>query len=127
MDCRCKKFKDKLLLYKRSSYAIREYIDLTFIILKLDEFEKFKFIMLSNDQLAMFNFIGKDIISINQKNQNTSEIHRMKNYNKNKHVLMSHLIMSYQQRKAEESQKKLNDVEEKLFSMLRPEIREICK
>ena len=125
--CRCKKFKDKLLLYKRSSYAIREYIDLTFIILKLDEFEKFKFIMLSNDQLAMFNFIGKDIISINQKNQNTSEIHRMKNYNKNKHVLMSHLIMSYQQRKAEESQKKLNDVEEKLFSMLKPEILEICK
>lgn len=124
---RCRKFKDKLLLYKRSSYAIKDYIDLTFIILKLDEFEKFKFIMLTNDQLALFNFIGKDVCSINQKHQNTSEIHKMKNYNKNKHVLMSRLIMSYQQRKEIEGQKVLSDMEIKLFSMLRPEIREICK
>lgn len=124
---RCRKFKDKLLLYKRSSYAIKDYIDLTFIILKLDEFEKFKFIMLTNDQLALFNFIGKDVCSINQKHQNRSEIHKMKNFNKNKHVLMSRLIMSYQQRKEIEGTKILNDMEVKLFSMLRPEIREICK
>ena len=65
--------------------------------------------------------------SINQKHQNTSEIHKMKNYNKNKHVLMSRLIMSYQQRKEIEAQKVLSDMEIKLFSMLRPEIREIYK
>ena len=122
------KFKDKLLLYRRSNYTIQDYIDLTFIIKKLEEFDKLKFILLTNEQLAMFNFIGKDICSINKSSQNNSAIHIMKSLSRDKYNLLSNIIIKYQQRIKYKDQKegKLNEMEEKLFSMIRPEIREIC-
>ena len=126
--CRNSKFKDKLLLYRRSNYTIQDYIDLTFIIKKLEEFDKLKYILLTNEQLAMFNFIGKDICSINKNYQNTSAIHIMKSLTRDKYNLLSNIIIKYQQRIKYKDQKegKLNEMEEKLFSMIRPEIREIC-
>ena len=125
--CRNSKFKDKLLLYRRSNYTIQDYIDLTFIIKKLEEFDKLKYILLTNEQLAMFNFIGKDICSINKNYQNTSAIHIMKSLTRDKYNLLSNIIIKYQQRIKYKDQKegKLNEMEEKLFSMIRPEIREI--
>ena len=127
--CRNRQFKDKLLLYRRSKYAIQDYIDLTFIIKKLEEFDKLKFILLTNEELAMFNFIGKDVCSINKNYQNNSAIHMMKSLSRDKYNLLSNIIVKYQQRRKYKDQKggKLNDMEEKLFSMIRPEIREICK
>ena len=126
--CRNSKFKDKLLLYRRSNYTIQDYIDLTFIIKKLEEFDKLKYILLTNEQLAMFNFIGKDVCSINKNYQNNSAIHIMKSLTRDKYNLLSNIIIKYQQRIKYKDQKegKLNEMEEKLFSMIRPEIREIC-
>ncbi len=126
--CRNSKFKDKLLLYRRSNYTIQDYIDLTFIIKKLEEFDTLKYILLTNEQFAMFNFIGKDVCSINKNYQNTSAIHIMKSLTRDKYNLLSNIIIKYQQRIKYKDQKegKLNEMEEKLFSMIRPEIREIC-
>jgi hypothetical protein len=122
------KFKDKLLLYRRSNYTIQDYIDLTFIIKKLEEFDKLKYILLTNEQLAMFNFIGKDVCSINKNYQNNSAIHIMKSLTRDKYNLLSNIIVKYQQRIKYKDQEegKLNEMEEKLFSMIRPEIKEIC-
>ena len=119
---------DDRQLYRRSNYTIQDYIDLTFIIKKLEEFDKLKFILLTNEQLAMFNFIGKDICSINKSSQNNSAIHIMKSLSRDKYNLLSNIIIKYQQRIKYKDQKegKLNEMEEKLFSMIRPEIREIC-
>ena len=77
----------------------------------------------------MFNFIGKDVCSINKNYQNNSAIHMMKSLSRDKYNLLSNIIVKYQQRRKYKDQKggKLNDMEEKLFSMIRPEIREICK
>ena len=74
--CKCfanKNTKFKKALYDKSSTYLNSIIDISNVVCKLEELEKLKLILLSNEQLALFQYIAKDYVSMN------SEVSKQKN------------------------------------------------
>jgi hypothetical protein len=70
-SCLNMRLKNKMMLYNKSLYAIRNYLDITYLIKKFEEFEQLKLVLLNEDQVSLFNFISKELMSLDQ-----AEIHK---------------------------------------------------
>ena len=66
--CKCKdvELKQKQKLYLHSRFVAREFLDITQIIHKLAEIEKLKIILLNTQQIALFDFISKELVSLEE-------------------------------------------------------------
>lgn len=64
--CNCKDLKMKKELIKRGKRAICKRIDISFIIQKLVEIEKIKVLLLDSNQLKLFEYIPKPILTNNR-------------------------------------------------------------
>jgi hypothetical protein len=110
----------KRKLYKKSKILIEEFLDITFIFHKLEEFEKFKLTAFSAEQLALFNFISKELISLDNKKTQTHYMTLMKNFNKDKENLVNLIIQFKEKMKNNEE---LDSVDKKLFDFINDEFK----
>ena len=62
--CLSKNHKKKLKLYTKASDDLLKYINIMELVQMLQQVEKLKVIMLNKNQLALFNFLSKPLISL---------------------------------------------------------------
>ena len=61
MCCAGNELNDKANLYDIAKIVLDDYLDISCIIQKLEELEKLKLVCLTYEQLALFNYIAKDL------------------------------------------------------------------
>jgi hypothetical protein len=111
------KTRRKYQLYNKSHDILLDYLDISNIVHRLEEFsEKFKYTMLNREQLAMFQFIAKDICSTEDKGELQNEIGKLKALAQNKTELLK-VIVDYKN-KLGEHRDEISPIDKKLFSML---------
>ena len=71
--CRSNYVRNKRKLYDKGFETFEDFLDFTFIIKKIDEFDKLKLILLQKHQIALFNFITKELISLNEEKMKSHE------------------------------------------------------
>jgi hypothetical protein len=108
-------------LYASTEKIITEYLDITKIIHRFEEYEKFKLTMLNETQLAMFQCITKEFVSIEDKLRVQSELSRLKILSQDRDQLLS-LIKEYKSQ-IDMGTSRMNFVDFKLFNMLDEEIK----
>jgi hypothetical protein len=119
---RSRKLNTKRKLYDLSNFAVDEFLDISYIIQKLEEFEKFKLVVLDPQQIALFDFISKELISLDDERIKNHDMTRMKNFNKNKEELAK-IILNYQEKiKGEASV--IGSTDRKLFGLLNEELQQ---
>jgi hypothetical protein len=126
--CDCflsKKSKNKYSLYDKSNGILLDYLDISNIVFKLEEFDKFKLIMLNQEQLAMFQFISKEVCTLQEKLDHDSELRKLKALAKDKNELLK-LLLEYK-RKFAGNKESMSSVDSKLFNMLDEDIRRELK
>ncbi len=72
------RFNKKKSLYYKSRGIINNYLEISYLIGKLDELEKLKFVVMNNKQLSLFKFISSDICSMDEKKMKSNPIRRNK-------------------------------------------------
>jgi hypothetical protein len=65
-----KKMNYKKLLFEKSSSLIHHYLDIIFMIKKLNEFEILKKMIINQEQANIFELIEKQLITVDEKNSN---------------------------------------------------------
>lgn len=125
--CRCfikRHLNSRYLLYNKSYGILDEILDVCNIIQKLDELEKIKMILLSKEQLALFNFISKDWCSLNNPKLINSKVNEMKEFNKNQESLAK-VFVSFLKELGTKSQhdEEVNEVNEKLLDFLHEDFK----
>ena len=65
-------------MYYKSRGIINNYLEISYLIGKLDELEKLKFVVMNNKQLSLFKFISSDICSMDEKKMKSNPIRRNK-------------------------------------------------
>lgn len=118
--CIKKNLDTKRKLYNKSKILIEEFLDITFIFQKLEEFEKFKLTTFSSEQLALFNFISKEIISLDNTKIEKHSMTLMKNFNKDKENLVN-LILQFKERM--KNNEELDLIDKKLFDLINDEFK----
>jgi hypothetical protein len=101
-------------LFKKAHNILDSYLDISNIVHKLEEFEKLKIIILNQEQLAMFQLISNDIISLEEKEERQSEIKQLKNLTKNKEKMVK-MILEYKNKLGDSNASVLD---KKMFSLL---------
>jgi hypothetical protein len=112
LGCCCKRFRQRKRIVKAGEYKIFFYLDVLTYIKKMQEVDIIKYLLLSADQLYLFNFLSKPSISTNditsmvytefqteQKRTLTltkEEIHRMKDCYQN---ILGQNELTYQDKK----------------------------
>jgi hypothetical protein len=90
--CRCcigRKLRAKYTLYEKSANALNMILDVGYITSKIEEIERLKLVLLSEEQLAMFSFLPKYMCSLSGK---TNSITKLKNMMKSKEALTNNLF-----------------------------------
>jgi hypothetical protein len=105
----------KFSLYDKAEQELDILLDISYIVHKLEEFDKFKLIMLNNEQLAMFQFISRDICTLEEKVKTQSEISKLKQLSHDKEKLVK-LLMSYKENL--DKQIDIPIIDKKLYMML---------
>ena len=85
-NCCIGNLKLKSDLYDKAKIVLDDYLDIYYIIQKLEELEKLKIVSLTYEQIAVFNNIAKDFCTLDDK-QNESKFHKFKNLDKDKNKL----------------------------------------
>jgi hypothetical protein len=110
----------KKKLYLKSKCYIEQYMDFTFIINKLEELDKLKIVMLNPEQLALFNFISKELISQDENKVKNHDISIYKKFCSSKENLAK-AILSFKEKLNKD--KILNHTDSKLYSFLNDEVK----
>jgi hypothetical protein len=118
--CMNAKLSGKKKLYNKSNIVIEEFLDITFIIHKLEEFEKFKLTAFSKEQLALFNFISKELISLDTEKILSHRMTTMKNFNKDKENMVNIILQFKEKLKNSED---LDPMDRKLFELINEEFK----
>jgi hypothetical protein len=119
-NCLKYELKQKSDLYNKSIKILDDYLDISYIIQKLEEFEKLKLVVLTNEQLALFNFSAKDFCSLSDNKEQEKIFNRFKEFNKNSEKL-SETICKFKKRYNE--RKDLNETDLKIYDLLREEFK----
>ena len=69
-------------LYDKAKIELDDVFDVSYIIQKLEEIEKLKIICLTFEQCALFNYITKDLCSLDEIKQDEDNYNRSKESNK---------------------------------------------
>jgi hypothetical protein len=107
--------KMKYNLYDKAKDILENYLDISNIVNRFEEYEKFKLVMLSDEQFSMFQFIKKDFCSLREK-VDQCEMEKMKQLAKSKENMIR-MIMSYVDR-LERNPDSISVVDQKLLSLL---------
>ena len=91
---------------------IDEFFDISFIISKLDEFDKLKMVILNDQQLTLFNFISKETIC--QNNNKLNAFTKYKSSLNNKIVNIENILNFKRSRNTSIK----NEIDEKLFKYM---------
>lgn len=123
----CKKclkgnLKSKFILYSKSHNDLDELLDISIIIKKLDEFEKLKLILLNHEQIAMFQFLAKQLCTLNAHEKQKSELILYKELIKDEEKLLN-LILNYKNQLIG----KPSTIDKKLFGLLNEEVKILGK
>jgi hypothetical protein len=118
-SCMNSKLKSKKRLYTKSHFALEDFMDITFIIQKLEEYEKFKIVMLNTQQLALFNFISKELMSLDENKLEKHVMTHFKNLDKDKENL-ANIIIEFREKLANS---KLDERDKKLYDLLTEEFK----
>lgn len=110
----------KKILYDRSNLVVNEFLDISFIIHKLEEFEKFKLTAFSPEQLALFNFISKELISLNTEKTNLHRMTSIRNFNKDKINLVCMILNFKEKMKNSEN---IDPIDAKLYELINEELK----
>ncbi len=110
----------KKKLYDRSNIVINEFLDITFIVHKLEEFEKFKMTAFSREQLALFNFISKELISLDDIKTQAHGMTSMKTFNKDKENMVN-VILKFKEKLKNSEQ--IDPIDIKLFELINEEFK----
>ena len=62
-----KEYQIKKKLYTKSQKAVRNYLEISYIISKLDELDKLQYAIFSKEQTALFKFVSKNLYSLDEK------------------------------------------------------------
>lgn len=114
--CNYKNLKSKKKLIERGSKAINKRLDISFILQKLVEVEKLKVLLLDSDQLKLFEYLPKPILTRNKDEKLFS-----KQVFLNKLIKINNSGSNYFQEKwsqLEEEDKTHNNILEKIFALL---------
>ena len=120
--CSNKKLQVKYELYQKSKGALDDFLDISFLIGKIEELEKLKLVVLSTDQLALFNFISKEIVSVSDRKIKNELLHSLKELTRSPEELAK-IIMNLND-KIRNKEVSLSEVDEKLYNMLKHELKE---
>jgi hypothetical protein len=113
--CTSGRTKLKYNLYDKAKDILESYLDISNIVNRFEEYEKFKLVMLSDEQFSMFQFIKKDFCSLREK-MDECEMTKMKSLAKSKEHMIR-LISSYIDR-LERNPDSITIVDKKLLSLL---------
>ncbi len=105
----------------KSNIFVEEYMDITYIINKLEELEKIKIVLLNPEQLALFNFLSKELISLDETKIRNHDITIFKQFCSSKENLANDIV-----RFKEKLSKQgiLNSTDSKLYSFLYDEFKQ---
>ncbi len=95
-------------------------MDLPKLISILEEFEKFKIVLLNPKQLALFKFISKQLISLNEDDMKNHKMTYFKMMEKDKMGLANLIVDEIQILKRGNLK---DDVDQKLFNLLNEEFK----
>ena len=121
--CKCclnKTVQMKKKLYMKSNYYVERFMDITCIINKLEEVEKLKIVILNPEQLALFNFLSKELISQDENKVKNHDITIYKKFCSNKENL-ANVIVRFKEKLS--SNGLLNHMDSKLYSFLHEEFK----
>jgi hypothetical protein len=119
--CRSQNLKEKIQLYNKSKNIITNFMDITYIMKKIEEFEKLKIVIFNSEQLALFNFISKEFISLNDENLKSHTLTRMKNFVNNKEDL-ANLIINFKN-KVNSNEFKVKHIDKKLYDLISEDLK----
>ena len=109
-------------LFSKAQQIFVEEIDLLEILVKIKEFEKFKSILLSEEQLKLFHAIGKPLISVNEnEEEDSSQLKMSKLILESKQVNENEIWNIYKKLKI---QKDNSEINERLLAFLDEKIKE---
>jgi hypothetical protein len=118
--CQSQSLRIKKQLYHKSTNVIQEFMDISFIITKLEEFEKMKIVMFNSEQLALFNFLSKELITLNKEKSENHFMNKLKNLNKNKDHLVN-MIMKFKEKMARNEA--VEKIDRKLYNLIYDEFK----
>ena len=110
----------KINIYNKSKSLLDEYLDLSFIIQKLEELKKLKFVCLNLNQLSLFNYISNDICTLNNSNP-LSVITKLKYFTKDS-IKLALSIVSNKNRIINNA-KDISEIDKKIFDLMRNDLK----
>jgi hypothetical protein len=120
--CKDKKIRHKFKLYKKSEMVLDEVLDMSYIVQKLDEFDKLKSLILTNEQVALFNFISKDVVSLDSDRQQR-RLSSVKEFTKDQENLAITIIKFMRNFSKENDEEKIPEIDKKIFELLHDEVK----
>lgn len=105
--CTSHKTKLKWKLYKSTQEILKTRLDVSQVLLSIQEFNKFKEIFLSNEQLQVFNYIARELQNANSK----------KEHEKTKQSIFN-VVEQYAYKSSVSQNEYSNIIEERLHKML---------
>ena len=101
-NCRCiinRTKSQKILLYYKYKKMVQNYLEVPFIINKIEENDKLKYILFNKKQLSLFKFISNDIIYTDNFTIKKNNLNQKKLFYNNDREIASHLLSFLQQDK----------------------------
>ena len=109
-------------LFLKAQRIFVEEIDLLEILVKLKEFEKFKSIMLSEDQLKLFQAVGKPLISLNESEEDSFQLKMSKLIFESKKVNENEILNIYKKLKMQKDNN--SEINKRLLALLDEKMKE---
>ena len=101
-NCKCvinRTKSQKILLYYKYKKMVQNYLEVPFIINKIEENDKLKYILFNKKQLSLFKFISNDIIYTDNFTIKKNNLNQKKLFYNNDREIASHLLSFLQQDK----------------------------
>lgn len=119
-NCFYPNLRRKYNLYKKSKSYVLDVLDITFIIQKIEELEKLKIVVFSPEQLALFNYISKQLISLDENKIANHKLSSIKSCVNNQEELIRKIINVKNRMNSNEE---VNGYDRKLFELIDDELK----
>ena len=119
--CAGNELKDKANLYDIAKIVLDDYLDISYIIQKLEEFEKLKLICLTFEQSTLFNYIANDLCTLDEFKQNELKYNKFKEFMKDKEKIAD--IISKFINKVANDDEGLSEVDKNIYDLLKDDLK----
>jgi hypothetical protein len=114
--------REKRNLYEKSLNSLKELLDISYILQKIESFEKLKLLLLSYDQLVLFKYVSKDLCSLYESKYAKPTINHLKEINNDNIEKLSETILKFKGRFKKHTDD-LTEFDKKLFDLLRDDLK----